>query len=123
MFKSGEIIFKSSEVLSKSAGTLYMIQTIMDIEVAISNKICRVQDNLPEVSITISDSLVTACRSSDKIPRILQMIRSDEDIPRLVQDAISALSVPCTQITQILNHEIEGSTDTTIGLRRRSTMP
>jgi len=94
MFKSGEIIFKSSEVLSKSAGTLYMIRTIMDIEVAISNKICRVQDNLPEVSITISDSLVTACRSSDKIPRILQMIRSDEDIPRLVQDAISALSVP-----------------------------
>src|SRR6185369_1635487 len=94
MFKSGEIIFKSSEVLSKSAGTSYMILTIVDIEVAISNKICRSQDNLPEVSITISDSLVTACRSSDKIPRILQMIRSDEDIPRLVQDAISALSVP-----------------------------
>ena len=53
-----------------------------------SNKIRRVQDNVPELSTRISHSLVIARRESDKCVWRMQMIRFDQDIPRLVQDAI-----------------------------------
>jgi len=55
----------------------------------VSNECCQVQDNTPQISSAISERLVIARWVQDKTWWLLQMLGSDQDIARAVQDDTS----------------------------------